>query len=95
MDDFFGTLGKRISDTVDEFGKKAEDTLEIQKLKGDVYSLKRENERDFSDMGKKLYEKYKNGEEVGEDFAEYCEVIEGRREKIAALKRNISRIKGE
>ena len=33
MDDFFSTLGKRISDTVDEFGKKAEDTLEIQKLK--------------------------------------------------------------
>ena len=52
MDDFFSTLGKRISDTVDEFGKKAEDTLEIQKLKGDIYSLKRENSRDFADIGK-------------------------------------------
>ena len=56
MDDFFSTLGKRISDTVDEFGKKAEDTLEIQKLKRDVYALKRENERDFSDIGGKVYE---------------------------------------
>ena len=64
MDDFFSTLGKRISDTVDEFGKKAEDTLEIQKLKGDIYSLKRENSRDFADIGKKVYEHFKNAEEV-------------------------------
>ena len=32
MEDFFGNLGKRITDTVEEIGKKAEDTLEIQKI---------------------------------------------------------------
>ena len=94
MDDFFSTLGKRISDTVDEFGKKAEDTLEIQKLKGDIYSLKRENSRDFADIGKKVYEHFKNAEEVGEEYLSFCEEIEKREEKIQELNRTISRIKG-
>ena len=95
MDDFFSTLGKRISDTVDEFGKKAEDTLEIQKPKGDIYSLKRENSRDFADIGKKVYEHFKNAEEVGEEYLSFCEEIEKREEKIQELNRTISRIKGE
>ena len=95
MDDFFSTLGKRISDTVDEFGKKAEDTLEIQKLKGDIYSLKRENSRDFADIGKKVYEHFKNAEEVGEEYLSFCEEIEKWEEKIQELNRTISRIKGE
>ena len=95
MDDFFSTLGRRISDTVDEFGKKAEDTLEIQKLKGDIYSLKRENSRDFADIGKKVYEHFKNAEEVGEEYLSFCEEIEKREEKIQELNRTISRIKGE
>ena len=81
MDDFFSTLGKRISDTVDEFGKKAEDTLE--------------NSRDFADIGKKVYEHFKNAEEVGEEYLSFCEEIEKREEKIQELNRTISRIKGE
>ena len=38
MADFFEQLGKKISDVAEDFGKKTEDTIEIQKIKGDIRS---------------------------------------------------------
>ena len=35
MADFFGELGKKISDTAMDIGKRAEDTFEVQKIKSD------------------------------------------------------------
>ena len=43
MADFFEGLGKRLSDVASDIGKKTGDTLEIQKIKGDIRSLKRAN----------------------------------------------------
>ena len=70
-------------------------TVEIKAPSGDIYSLKRENSRDFADIGKKVYEHFKNAEEVGEEYLSFCEEIEKREEKIQELNRTISRIKGE
>jgi len=95
MDDFFGNLGKRISDTVDEFGKKAEDTLEVQKIKNQIRIMNRGNERDFIDMGKMVYEKFKENEIVDMDLVTFCEEIEKRDEEIEKCEQNIARIKGE
>ena len=36
MADFFEELGKRISDVASDLGKKTEDTIEIQKIKGEI-----------------------------------------------------------
>ena len=33
MADFFEQLGKKISDVAEDFGKKTEDTLEVQRIK--------------------------------------------------------------
>ena len=44
MADFFEGLGKRLSDAAADIGKKTGDTLEIQKIKSDIRSLKRANE---------------------------------------------------
>ena len=52
MADFFGELGKKITDTASDLSKKAEDTLEIQKIMGEIRSLKRANERDYQDIGR-------------------------------------------
>ena len=51
MADFFEELGKRISDVASDLGKKTEDTIEIQKIKGEIRSLKRANDRDLKDLG--------------------------------------------
>ena len=71
MADFFEEFGRMVSDVASDITKKTGDTLEIQKLKGDIYSLKRENSRDFADIGKKVYEHFKNAEEVGEEYLSF------------------------
>lgn len=95
MSDFFDTLGKRISDTVDDLGKKAGDTFDIQKKKNEIYSLKRENERDMTEIGKIVYERFKDGEVVDMEFVGLCEAMEKRDEQREACEQEIARIKGE
>ena len=95
MDELFEKWGKRISDTIEDIGKKAEDTLEVQKMKSQISTLKRTNERDYVDMGKMIYEKYKNEEEIPEEFRPFCEAIVKRESEIDGLETEISRIKGE
>ena len=45
MADFFEDLGRKISDVANDIGKKTEDTIEIQKLKSDMRTLRRANDR--------------------------------------------------
>ena len=61
MADFFEQLGKKISDVAEDFGKKTEDTLEVQRIKSQIRSLDRANERDYIEIGKKIYQKFKAG----------------------------------
>ena len=55
MAGFFDDLGKRLSETANDLGKKAEDTLEIQKRKSDIRFLGRANDRDYMDIGKIIF----------------------------------------
>lgn len=93
MNDFFDNLGKCISDTMDDLGKRAEDTLEVQKIKNQIRGWKRENDRDYMDMGKILYERFRDGEEVDEKMIRFCEEIRTRNEHIEECMKQIERIK--
>lgn len=93
MNDFFDNLGKCIAGTVDELGKKAEDTLEVQKIKNQIRGWKRENDRDYIDMGKILYERFQNDEELDEKLVRFCEEIQKRDEHIEECIAQIERIK--
>ena len=95
MNEFFDSLGKRITDTVDELGKMAGDTIDIQKIKNQIYSLKRANEREYGEIGRKVYERFKTGEIADMDYIAQCEAIEKREEQMEELEKDISRIKGE
>lgn len=94
MADFFDELGKTISDVAEDFGKKAEDTIEIQKIKGQIRSLKRANERDLLDIGRMVYDKFQRGEITDLDWVSLCEPIENRTEEIERQEEEIVRIKG-
>lgn len=61
MVDFFEDLGRKISDVANDIGKKTEDTIEIQKLKSDMRTLRRANDRDLMDMGRMVYDKFVQG----------------------------------
>ena len=80
MADFFEELGKRISDVASDLGKKTEDTIEIQKIKGEIRSLKRAN-------------KFQKGEIPDTDYIDLCDNIEKREEEIERQEEEIVRIK--
>ena len=93
MADFFEDLGKKISDVAGEIGKKTEDTLEIQKIKSNVRSLKRANERDLMDIGRMVYDKFQKGEVADTYYITLCEEIEKREEEMEKQEEEIVRIK--
>jgi len=86
MADFFEQLGKKISDVAEDFGKKTEDTLEVQRIKSQIRSLDRANERDYIEIGKKIYQKFKAGEVAD------LESIEKREEEAAQCQEEIRKI---
>ena len=55
-------MEQKLSGVISDLGKKTEDTIEIQKIKSDIRSLKRANERDLIDIGRMVYEKFQHGE---------------------------------
>ena len=108
MGDFFGkleNLGKIISkkaeevskktgEVVDVVAKKAEETVEITKIKSQIGTMERNNERDYKDIGKMIFERYKKGEVVDNEFIELCEAISEREDSIRKAKEEIANLKG-
>lgn len=94
MADFFDELGKKITETAEDLGRKAENAVEIQKIKGQIRSLKRANNRDLLDIGRMAYEKFQKGEISDLDCISLFEAIETRSEEIERQEEEIVRIKG-
>ena len=74
-----------------DIGKKTEDTIEIQKLKSNIRGLQRANDRDFIDIGRMVYEKFKDGEISDLDYVAMCEAIEKRDRETRRLEEEIER----
>ncbi len=85
-------VGKKTEEVVDIVARKTEQTIEIQKIKNQIRTMKRNNERDYQDIGKMIYEKYKNGEEVDAKYAELCQAITDRDAEIQKAKDNIEEL---
>ena len=94
MGDFFNALGKKIADVAEDLGKKTEETVEIQKIKSSIRSLKRANDRDYIDIGKMVYEKFQKGEVSDIGYVTLCEAIEKRDEEIERQEDEVKKIKG-
>lgn len=95
MADFFEEFRRRVSDVASDITKKTGDTLEIQKIKSNVRTLKRANERDLADIGRMVYEKFQSGEVSDMDYVTLCEEIEKREEEIEKQEEEIVKIQGE
>lgn len=95
MRSFFEDLGKRFGETAETVSNIAGDVVEIQKLKSQIRTLERGNENDLIDLGKAVYEQFKEGEFVGEFAEALCEAIQSREESIAEYLQKISEVKGD
>ncbi len=93
MAEFLDGIGKKISEVADELGRKAGDTIESQKIKSEIRSLKRANERDFAEIGRMVFEKFQNGELSSTDYITICEAIEKRDEEVAEKEEELTKIR--
>ena len=105
MANFFQDLGKFISEkaevvakktgeVADVVAKKTEQTVEVQKIKAQIHTMERNNDRDYKDIGKMIYDKFKNGEGADAEYIELCDAIAEREASIAKAKEEIAKIKG-
>ena len=95
MGDFFGDLGKKLTDTAEAVGRKTEEVVEIQKLRNKIRVMENNNTRDFTDLGKIIYDRFQVEEPVvREDYVVVAENIFSREQKINELKQEIAKKKG-
>lgn len=87
-------VASKTGEVVEVVANKTEQTIEVQKIKSQIHVMRRSNDRDFRDIGKMIYHKYKKGEEVAEQYKELCEAIEEREVCIEQSKAEIAKIKG-
>lgn len=95
MSEILEEIGQRVKEIALDLKKKTEDTVDIQRRKGQIGLLTSGNERDFRDMGRMIYEKFQTGEVIDSEYLSLCEGIEKREEEIAKQKEVIRQIKGE
>ncbi len=93
MKEIFEDIVDGISDAAETVGKRVDEVIETQKVKSKIRALEKNNRRDFRDLGRMLYEKYKSGEVIDGDYLELCEVIEERENEIAAREAELENIK--
>ncbi|WP_461810408.1 hypothetical protein [Faecalimonas sp.] len=92
MKDLFENIVDKIGETAETVGKKAGEVVEVQKIKGKIRTLERNNRRDFRDLGRMIYERYQNGEIQEGEFFDLCENISERDEEIKVCEAEIQSI---
>lgn len=87
-------VSEKTEEVVSDVAKKTEQTVEVQKIKVQIHTMERNNERDYKDIGKMIYDRFKKGEGVDGEFIELCDAIAEREDVIAKAKQEIAKVKG-
>ncbi|MCI8292321.1 MAG: zinc ribbon domain-containing protein [Hespellia sp.] len=95
MRDFLEDLGKKIGETAESFTNKAGEVVEVQRIRSQIRALDRNNERDFHDIGRMVYDKYKDGEAIDTEIVCICEEIEKREATVEEMEQMIADVKGD
>lgn len=95
MKDFLEGLGKRLAETAEVVSNKAGEAVEIQRIRNQIHTMSRSNDRDYRDIGSMIYDKYKAGEVIDPEMACICEEIAKREEVAAELEKLLADVKGE
>lgn len=84
--DFKYNLKKAIADTAQTVAQKTGELVECSKTKYSIYDLNNEIEKVYTDLGRKIYECYKEDEDASEFVSEKCAEIDSLNEKLDILK---------
>lgn len=91
----FDEFSKKFSQTAELVGNKADEMIQITKIKKDIHALKQGNNQDFQEIGKLMYNMYLKGTVHDPEIMDICDAISLREDKITEYKKDISDIKGE
>lgn len=91
--DFLGNLGQALSKTAKELSGRAEDVYETQRLKNKISAEERQIDKIMADLGKIVYQRYKEEVPVDDVQKELCEQIDQRMEQIEQLRTDIKDLK--
>lgn len=94
MRTFIENLGRKIGDTAETMANKAGDAVEIQRLRSQIKSLEYSSEKDYVELGKMTYDKFKAEELLAEQASAICEAICSREKRISKYEEQICKIKG-
>ncbi len=95
MRTFLEDIGKRIGETAEIVGNRANEALEIQKLKSQIRALERGNADDLAELGEMIYAQFKDGSQLSEEAQSLCEAIRDREESIEDCRQQISDVRGD
>lgn len=95
MGTFWEDLGKKFGETAETVTNKAGEVVEIQKIKNQIRALERGNESDYADLGRMVYEQFKEGGSMSVEAAGLCEAIQSREESIGEYERQIIDVRGD
>lgn len=94
-EDFFEVLGKKLKETAESVEKRGNDFLELQKMRSQKRDYEAQRMKNFRDIGEIIYARYRDGEAMDEDVAGICDEILELSTKIADMKDEIAKIKGQ
>lgn len=95
MRTFWDDFSKKIGETADTVSTKASEVVELQKIKSQIRTMERNNDNDYIELGKLIYDKFKDGEEVEEAAVGFCEAIQSREESITEYLAKVDALKGD
>lgn len=76
MSDILNNITQFISEQAEKVGRKTDEVLAIQGLKGQIRNSNREIEKHYSELGKLIVAKYLEGGEISDEEKAHCEEVE-------------------
>lgn len=87
---FFDTLSETLTKTAKELSVKTEGFYGKQKLRGQILTEQRAAEKALAAIGKVIYDRYMDGEEMEEALADLCVEVKNHNDKIDSLREEIA-----
>ncbi len=94
--EIFDDIGRAVSEAAETVGRKTGQLVELARLKNQIYNLEREIKKDYSDLGKMIYESYiRNRESLDDSLLPICEEITQKEVLMDQYKGEIDSLKND
>lgn len=90
---FLDNMGKKLGEAAQAAAKKSGELVEVTKLNVNINSEEDKIQKLYTQIGKKIYEKYAGSGAAEKEIAEDCETIKVHEQNVRSLKNKILEVK--